>query len=216
LLNLSIRELKEVGYILIHMSRNEGLNAIIENYHMEYWALVNSIILDSKDIKRWIKRHNPLFSVIGTNLLNQLKPQYKDQNNKRFQNSLFNKLYYHDFFPAVWAGFAYLEGLCRRICNEFVDTSGTVKKEFIVCGKKYGIGGRISNLYHILSLTHNKIREDTRKILDKFFIDYNPKQIFAWRNDSLHGTEDKSTALIVLYCLISILLLDLIEFSEDY
>lgn len=210
LLNLSVRELQEVGYILMHMSRNERLNAIIENDHVEYWSLVNSKIASNNNVESWINRHNPLFSYIVVDVVNHLELQYKDVNNKKFQNLILNKSP-HDFFPAVWAGFAYLEGLCRRICNEYVEKGGKVKKEFKVCGEKYGVNDRVSNLKHILICSFEKIEEGTKNILYRFFDDYTAQKIYNWRNDSLHGAEDRSTTIIVLYCLISILLLDLIK-----
>lgn len=91
----------------MHMSRNENLNAIIENDHIEYWSLVNASILQANNVNHWIKKHIPLFSFIDSHLISELKPQYNDSENKFFQNLLLKKLSYHDFFPAVWTGFAF-------------------------------------------------------------------------------------------------------------
>jgi hypothetical protein len=231
LTTLSHADLQEVGYILAHMSRNVGLSAIIENDHREYWALVHSRFLASGRADYWIRDHNPLISLIDTRVMrfcyrgNKSGPQFEDAINNRFQNTLLQQLGSHrSYSPSVWSGFAYLEGLCRRICREQVTTDGTVKKPFRVSGSQYrSEAGRrrakgknkgsatISNLHHTLELTRRHISDHTRHALTRFFRDYPASQIFGWRNDSLHGSEDRETTIIVLYCLISILLLDVLQ-----
>jgi hypothetical protein len=228
LLSLSTVELQEVGYLLMHMSRNQGLNLILINDYTEYWSLVDYAVRSSRQADYWIREHNPLFSFMDRELINLLQRQgnsplqINDAVNKRYQNLLLQQLYHHhDFFPSVWAGFAYLEGLCRRICNDYVNTDGTVKKAFRVDGKqyrsergrkrargKYKGTSKISNLHRILELTRRCVSQDTRRVLAKFLQDYSAAEIFEWRNDSLHGSENRTTTIVVLYCLISILLLD--------
>jgi len=213
----------------MHMSRSKTGSAVIENDHIEYWSFVNFKVLSSNYVDHWMRDHNPLFSFIDSQIMNVLKPRprYYDDANRRFQNAIIQSLYYHPFFSAVWAGFAYLEGLCRRTCGDYVDVDGTVKRAFRVCGQQYrtargnrrakkGKKGRvrISNLHHLLELTRRQVSKGTRKILFRFFRDYTPFDISCWRNDSLHGSEGRSTTIIVLYCLISVLLLDFVCESE--
>lgn len=241
---LSSMELQEVGYTLMHMSRNKDLNAVIENDHVEYWSLVNSQVLYGRHVDPWIREHNPWLVRIDSLLVNTWQKergsplQTLDAVNQRHFNGLLLRRYhypvYHTVFPAVWSGFAYLEGLCRRICSSYVATDGKVKKAFKVAGKQYrsAAGKRswsavkrrtgkksgtqigdtsISNLRHMLELTRRHVSKDTQTVLTKFFRNYSTTEIFQWRNDSLHGSEDRQTTIIVLYCLISILLLDIIR-----
>lgn len=108
-----------------------------------------------------------------------------------------------------------------------MESDGKVKKAFKVDGQQYrteggnkkakkGKKGRksISNLNHLLLLTRRVVSPDTNIVLSAFFRVHSPSQIFNWRNDSLHGSEDRSTTIIVLYCLISILLLDFLAQSS--
>jgi hypothetical protein len=229
LAGLLVEELQELGYVLMHMSRNPGMNAIIENDHLEYWAYVALRTSTRRSQDGWIERHNPVFSLFDSLIMNELQPQYADSVNRRYQNRFLQEQFFHAFFPAVWSGFAYLEGVCRRLCHDYVDVDGQIKKSFKVCRIQYrsprgnraakrsrGKQGRpgkqgqlrINNLSHILLLTRRRVKPRTRRILTKFFRDYSPEQIFQWRNDCLHGAEDSSTTVIVLYCLIAVLLLD--------
>ncbi len=217
---LSAQELQEVGYILCHMSRNPGLNAIIENDHREYWSFVNKVAQDST-IDFWIRTHHPLRVVINSDLVMQLKPKYQDQGNRQWQNTLMDSFYGYMLFPAVWSGFSYLEGICRRICHDFIDEEGEIKKAFRVNGRQYRsargnryVTGRrkgytkISSLCDLLVLTRRKVSPHTRHVLASFFRDYSASDIYSWRNACLHGIEDESSVFIVIYSLISILLLD--------
>lgn len=226
--DMTFEQLQEVAYILMHMSRNSHLNAIIENDHLEFFSLVNVVVILSKKIDGWIINHNPLFSYIDSQLVNELKPQYTDNGNKLFQNALLMNLHYHQIFPAVWTGFAYLEGICRRICRYYINVDGTVLKPFKIKRVQYrstrgnkkaskGHKGKIkiNNLGHILELSRRQVSSQTRQLLSKFFQDYPSDQIFDWRNDSLHGSEDRSTTVIVLYSLIAIFLLDLLNTSRS-
>jgi hypothetical protein len=220
LLRFSNSELQEIGYILSHMSRNPGLNAVIENDHFEYWAFVN-VLTRNSTADHWIKEHNPSFVLIGSDIISQLRPQYNDRLNAINRNELLSIMHYQPMFPAVWAGFAYLEGVCRRICREYIDDDGGIKKAFRANGRQYRtvLGNRraprgskgktkISSLEDILVLTRRQVSPTTKTILKKFFKDYSEGAIYSWRNDCLHGLEDRTTVLIVQYCLIAILVLE--------
>jgi len=218
-------ELQEIGYILVHMSRNPGLNAVIENDHFEYWAFVDLLTRNSA-ADYWVKEHNPFYILLDIDFISRLRREhpessYTDLVNFRNRNVLLANLSRHPLFPAVWTGFAYLEGVCRRICHSYIGEDGEIKRAFKVNGRQYRTplgrqrasgrnkgDTRISSLRDILTLTRRLVGSSTRSVLKKFFTDYSAKSIYSWRNGSLHGLEDGTTVIIVQYCLICILLLD--------
>jgi hypothetical protein len=223
---LTSAELQELGFYLMKMCFNRNMNSIIENDHIEYWSHVSNLARNNNQVDRWLRTHNPIFSFIDSQLVNELRPQYNDNVNKRSQNTLLTEVSYHDFFPSVWSGFAFLEGVCRRLCHVYLTSDGEVKKAFKVKGVQYRSRAgnlkctrrnkgspRISNLGHALELTRRNVDSDTRTILTNFLNLHSASEIFDWRNTCLHGSEDKSTVVIVLYCLISLLVLDAIKNS---
>ncbi len=228
----SFQELQELCYILMHMNYNKGMNAIVRNEHLELWSRVDSLLhnVKGRGINSWIVMHNPLGTYIKLGFLRYLHsglpdyvPERYNSPNCYYQNSVLRNQMGGEF-PAVWTGFAYLEGLCRRICKKYVAEDGTVIKAFKVEGKQYrsergrrrvrgkqkGIP-RINNLHHLLELTRREVSVPTRIMLKKFFKLHSTKEIFEWRNACLHGEEDRSTTVIVVYSLISILLLDVVQ-----
>ncbi len=219
-------DLQELGLILLQMSFNPSLNAIIENDHVEYWSFVNTLAHRNNRIDNWIRVHHPLISFVDCNLLNQMQLKYTDQENRACQNALLSELRYRKHFASVWAGFAYLEGLSRRICMSYLHSDGTVTKAFKVAKKQYRShrgnarsksrkgSSQISNLYHLLTLVRRIVSKETRNVLSQVFSLHTPKEVFQWRNDCLHGSEDGTSVVIVLYSLISILLLEVLRQSE--
>ena len=134
LLELTDSDLQRLGFYLMEMCYNENMNAIIENDHDEYWCHVSNLTRNKYEVDHWIKNHNPIFSYIDIKLVNELKCKYSfkytDNINKMAQNDLLKDLINHDFFPSVWSGFAYLEGICRRLCSDYVTQDGDIKKDF--------------------------------------------------------------------------------------
>ncbi|MDB5179351.1 MAG: hypothetical protein JWN01_1294 [Patescibacteria group bacterium] len=218
--SFSTNQLQEISYVLSHVAKNPGMNAIIENDHFEFWAFINQLIRTRRS-DFWVKEHNPFFILINADIATRSQPRYNDQESCQHRNDLLSSLSYHPFFPAVWAGFAYLEGLCRRLCGEYVATDGKIKKAFRVNGQQYRtqVGHRrasgkykgktsISSLKDMLTLTRRVVSRDGQRILTKFFKDYSASTLFNWRNECLHGSEDRITVIIAQYCLISMLLLE--------
>lgn len=220
LIDFSNTELQEVGYILSHMSRNSELNAVIENDHYEYWALIALLTRESY-ADNWIRENNPIVSIIDSNILSVLNLQFSNSEMAYGRRELLSSISHRSISPAVWAGFAYAEGICRRINSNYIREDGTVRRAFRVNGNQYrtsrgckmarrGSKGRhkISSLADLLTLTRRIVSHEARSILRKFFNDYSEIQLYSWRNDCLHGIADQRTVIIVLYCLISILLLE--------
>jgi hypothetical protein len=209
------------------MSRNRQLNAIIENDHFEYWAFVYSVLQSSRGPDWWAAQHHPLKNYLAASVVDRLRPQYEDPENKRFQNAVLAS-YGNSTSAPVWAGFAYLEGLGRRICARYVTESGEVRRAFCVKGNQYRsprghaqargkAKGRkqISSLRDLLELTRRQVGKGCRKQLRRVFGYYSTDEIYSWRNSVLHGAEDRSTTVIVLYSVISMLLLDMVERSRS-
>ena len=228
---LSFQELQELCYIFTQMSHNQGMNVIMLNEHIELWSRIDSLLYSARaTVNYWIFEHNPLATYVKLDFLQHLFllpeciPEGYSSDNSTYQDEVLEKRIGLSSFPAVWTGFAYLEGLCRRICKKYVAEDGTVIKAFKVKGDQYrskkgnkrakrGRGGKlkISNLNHLLELTRREVSAPTRGVLKKFFRLHSTKEIFGWRNACLHGEEDKQSTVIVLYSLISILLLDVVQ-----
>lgn len=61
------------------------------------------------------------------------------------------------YMLAFTFSFPVLERLLRSKCSSFVDEKGTVTRDFSIRGRKYGTGGRISNVADLLHLYEEKI-----------------------------------------------------------
>lgn len=227
---LNIYELQTLGFLLCHMSKNPGMNAVIENDHFEYWAHV-SVVSSGMLNDHWIKNHHPLLSYIYNDLSTQGNLLYSDNRNAAARNLLISSSPNIPLiFPAVWSGYAYLEGICKRICFQYVDVEGNVIKPFRVNNTQYRTKSgnahvvkrkgkkaktRCSSIKDLIVLARRHVAPSTKNVLTNFFKDYNVKDIANWRNSALHGSEDQQTTFIVLYCLISILIIDQILLQQS-
>lgn len=99
-----------------------------------------------------------------------------------------------------YLSFPLLEGMLRKVCNNYVDYSGNVIQEFTINyspdkSKTYKIGDNCRSIKNMLYLYQSKIIDDSTK-LDCLLQDVHKlssngdhafQTIYNWRNSSLHG-----------------------------
>ncbi|OMD19944.1 hypothetical protein BJP48_31590 [Paenibacillus odorifer] len=208
--DFTIQELQQIIVILMKMTVNEGDVAIVENDYFEIWSFVNYLIINSrKKLDSWFHNYNPLVAHLTSNICQEIKPKYIDQQNREYQNRILDSNSSHSF-PMVWSGYAYLEGICRRICSSYVTTEGRILHDFELDGGKYEARRNINSLKVMLNLTKAVVSNSTKNQLDEIFSIYTPNMIYKWRNSTLHGAGDIAIPVIVIYSLISILSLELL------
>lgn len=111
---------------------------------------------------------------------------------------------------ATFIAYPLLEGILRRMCDEYVDIDGMVKKEFQVNRKKYCPDcdwNRINNIEDEFRLLEQIADEDLKEIMKVLYKWRIPSMIWEWRCMSLHGELTSNWHSLAIIHVIYLLLL---------
>jgi hypothetical protein len=205
---LSRDELQEVASELAQTLFHPRV-AILPPELEEFLAFISLLLNESPNADHWIKANNPVAAYVR--LSSRAKRHATEPPHTWAQ------MYLRDssmpLSNALWAGFAYLEGVCRRICSSHVGVDGMVHKAFSTPGKQHPVGKHLTNLGHLLELTHTLVGANTQKALASVFTVAPTATLFDWRCSSLHGEKEIWSATVVVFCLISIAVLESVDQS---
>ncbi|TQF71773.1 hypothetical protein [Pseudoalteromonas luteoviolacea] len=117
--------------------------------------------------------------------------------------------------------FPLLEGVCKKLCSEYVAMDGKVVNEFsgVSNGRPYNLGRICSSLGDLLFLTSREFPcEELDKIMEQIHTFDGSKSafktIYGWRNQSLHGERKFNNVTALLLNLVFLLIINSIE--EDF
>lgn len=226
---LDFHELISAGVGLAKNLLLKGLNTIIVPDYFHFWSWSAEIILDPHD-SFFIKDESDLRDLFQILVRSGLSNPIPPTNNYAFHSLLkrvsdlteFNskQLLQNCHKIMVYLGFPLLEGICKKMCLEYIDYDGTVKKDFKVPInnpiRSYQAGEKCSNLGHLLYLLQSIVAtKELSEVLTELykhieqFGDGKPgyQVIFNWRCASLHGEATYPTiggtllSLTILICL---------------
>ena len=172
------------------------MTVVINEEHLNLWAWMGQIVssVDGNPLEYFSSEEHQLKMLFYHTIRCALVSG--EPRNRNILTLSQNEMASDSLRSVSYLSFPLLEGILRKICNNFVDYSGKVKKQFNGHSRKYKIGSRCNSIEDMMYLYQNEIIGDSTKLdcLLQYVHDLSSdgeqhafKTIYIWRNSSLHG-----------------------------
>ncbi len=193
-----------------------GLNAFVSHDHFALWAWSAELVL-CPCAQLFSRDQLELRGLVGTSChaaLVNCSRQTASPEEWEAQTQLFNLQPHHARYfvqnahiALAYLGFPLLEMMTKRACSAFVDLAGNVISDFSVPRrtggmKDYKVGKKVSSLRDLLHLQYSVVATpNLRSLISKLRVHLSELDgsqdpfdlVYAWRNDSLHGSASLQT-----------------------
>jgi len=148
---LNYSELMAAGVGLTKILLLKGMNTIVDFDHLHFWSWAAEVILETQDcyFNHEEREIQQLFNILIRSCLAGIRaptddPGYRALRQQADEMTEFNakQLLQNSTLITAYLGFPFLEGLCKKVCSEYVDYSGKVIKEFSAPDRDYKVGIR--------------------------------------------------------------------------
>lgn len=197
-------ELRAAALGLTRVLLLPGLNTVIDFDHQALWAWCAELLVGSRGTFFSASEHE-LKGLMGlacrASLAGAARPgRYGfEESRKQYEAMEPNarELVTHSHEVLAYLAFPLLEGVLRKVANQYVTYDGKVLQAFAGKNVQYPAGKRCSNLGDLLRLVESQIAAaDLQQALadiQAHLTVLSPQQdpydlIFEWRNSSLHGS----------------------------
>ncbi|MFZ5770943.1 MAG: hypothetical protein ACOY4W_05900 [Thermodesulfobacteriota bacterium] len=193
-----------------------GLNTVVSQDHFALWSWCAELLLSPRAgfFSRDQFEITALFeTTVHAALASCRRPTQSreewEAENKRFELLPHHAKYFVEksHLSLAYLGFPLLEAMTKRACSAYLDLSGNVVSKFSIPRKKggtrsYNIGDQVSSLRDLLHLHYSLVAKPElsnrisklRSHVSELDSSQDPFDIvYAWRNESLHGSANFQT-----------------------